>query len=68
MYTGGNGSPSERIRVTDLIPKRDETNHHGPGPITPVNQNYLTDDHLKVNNQFNNIGIAGEPSRFIVMN
>ncbi len=62
------------IQVVSGIPGNEtRPSLNGPGPDQPVGSiklNYLTDDHLKVNNQFNNIGIAGEPSRskFIVIN
>jgi hypothetical protein len=50
MYTG--------IRVTDLIPKRDETESSQPGPDQPVGAiklYNLTDDNLKVTYQLINI-------------
>ena len=49
MYTGGNPI------LPDLLPKRDESSHHGPGPDQPVGAikpNNLTDDNLKVTNSY----------------
>ncbi len=47
--------------VTDLLPIRDEPSHHGPDqPVGAIKPNYLTDDHLKVNNQFNNSSLGSQ--------
>jgi hypothetical protein len=53
MYTGGNGS-SETSPSNGSSSGKGQS-HHGPRPDQPVGAikpNYLTDDNLKVNNQF----------------
>jgi hypothetical protein len=58
MYTGGTRIfPRHETSPSNGSSSESSQSHHGPGPDQPVGAiklYYLTDDHLKVNNQFNN--------------